>query len=62
MRCARIEAGLRAGAFVTPDDVKAVARPVMAHRLILTPDASLEGVQPVEVVDSMLSQVAVPRE
>ncbi len=62
MRCARVEAGLRGGTFATPDDVKAVAKPVMAHRLILTPDATLEGVQPVEVVDSILGQVAVPRE
>lgn len=62
MRCARIEAALRGAEFVTPDDVKAVARPVMAHRLVLTPDAQLEAVQAQQVVDEVLGSVKVPRE
>ena len=61
MRCARIEAALRSGEYVTPDDVKVVAKPVMAHRLVLTPDALLEGVQPESVLHAILSQVKVPR-
>jgi MoxR-like ATPase len=61
MRCARVEAALRGGAFVTPDDVKAVARPVMAHRLMLTPEAQLEGVDTGAMTDSILGQVSVPR-
>ena len=62
MRCARIEASLRGGEFVTPDDVKAVAQCVLAHRLVLTPDALLEGIQAGQVVDEILGQVPVPRE
>lgn len=62
MRCARAEAALRAGEFVLPDDVKEVAARVMAHRLVLTPDAILEGVEANEVVGSILGQVTVPRE
>ncbi len=62
MRTARVEAALRGSEFVTPDDVKLVARPVIAHRLILTPDASLEGIGAVEVVEAILNQVQVPRE
>ena len=62
MRTARVEAALRGGDFVTPDDVKLVARPVMAHRLILTPDAALEGIGAAEVVAAILDQVQVPRE
>ncbi len=62
MRTARVEAALRGSEFVTPDDVKLVARPVIAHRLILTPDAALEGIGAVEVVKAVLNQVRVPRE
>ncbi len=62
MRTARVEAALRGSEFVAPDDVKLVARPVIAHRLILTPDAALEGIGAVEVVEAVLNQVRVPRE
>jgi MoxR-like ATPase len=62
MRCARVEAVLRGAEFVTPDDVKAVTKATMTHRLILSPDASLEGVQATDVVDTILSQVPVPKE
>lgn len=62
VRCARAEAGLRGGAFAIPDDVKAVAPAVMTHRLILTPEASLEGREPERIVAELLQQVAVPRD
>ena len=47
--------------FVTPDDVKLMARPVLDHRLILQPDYEIEGVTTGEVIDSILQDVAVPR-
>jgi len=62
MRCARVEAALRGGDFVTPDDVKAVARAVIAHRLILTPEAMLEGKDGAVMADVILGQVEVPRD
>ena len=62
MRCARVEAALRGAEFVTPDDVKTVTRAVVNHRLILSPDASLEGVRGEDVVDAVLDQVPVPRD
>jgi MoxR-like ATPase len=62
MRCARVRAALRGADFVTPDDVKAVAPSVMAHRLILTPEATLENIDPHALVESVFSQVEVPRE
>ncbi len=62
MRCARVEAVLRAAEFVTPDDVKTVTKAVVTHRLILSPDASLEGVRGDDVVDAILTQVPVPRD
>jgi len=47
--------------FVTPDDVKALARPTMRHRVALRPEAELEGVTADSVLDTVLSTVAVPR-
>jgi MoxR-like ATPase len=47
--------------FVTPDDIKAVALPLLRHRLILRPESQLEGVKIDEVVTAILNQVAVPR-
>ena len=61
LKAARIAAGLRGGDFVTPDDVKETAVRVMAHRLVLTPEAALEGASDVEVVKSLLADTPVPR-
>ncbi len=47
--------------FVTPDDVKQVAVPVLAHRIVVTPGAELEGVTADRVVEDVLASVAVPR-
>ncbi|YAG15045.1 ATPase associated with various cellular activities AAA_3 [Nostoc sp. DSM 114161] len=47
--------------FVTPDDVKAVASPLLRHRLILKPEAMLDGLQIDAVIASVINQVPVPR-
>jgi len=47
--------------FVRPDDVKAVAPPVLRHRLILRPEAEVEGIGADEVVADLLASVEVPR-
>jgi MoxR-like ATPase len=46
--------------FVLPDDVKRVAPMVLAHRLLLTPDAELRGLTPGDVLTEVLASVAVP--
>lgn len=61
LRAARITAGLRGSDFVAPDDVKEAAAWVMAHRLVLTPEAALEGLTDLEVVRALLADTAVPR-
>jgi MoxR-like ATPase len=61
LRAARIAAGLRGADFVTPDDVKEIAVSVMAHRLVLAPEAALEGVSDLDVVRALLAETAVPR-
>jgi MoxR-like ATPase len=61
LRAARIAAALRGGEFATPDDVKAVAVQVIAHRLVLSPEAALEGQSDVDIVRGLLADTAVPR-
>ncbi len=47
--------------FVTPDDIKSMAGPVMEHRLILRPELEVEGLGVPEVIEKILQEVAVPR-
>ena len=47
--------------FLTPDDVKALARPVLRHRVQLRPEAELEGATTDGVLDGVLAAVPVPR-
>jgi MoxR-like ATPase len=48
--------------YVTPDDIKRVAQPVLAHRLILNPSARLRSNTAKSVLDDLLTQVTVPVE
>src|SRR5262249_27637068 len=54
-------AALRGREFATPDDVKKAAVPVLRHRILLRPDAELEGLTHDQVVRKILDQVKVPR-
>jgi MoxR-like ATPase len=47
--------------YLTPDDVKALARPTLRHRVSVRPEAELEGVTSDGVLDGVLASVAVPR-
>ena len=57
---ARARAVVEGRAYVTPDDVKRVARPSLTHRLVLTPDAQVEDVAKSDVVTDVLDTVPVP--
>jgi len=57
----RAQAALAGRDFVTPDDIKAMAFPVLEHRLILRPEFEIEGLSIREVIDKILQTVAVPR-
>ena len=59
LSAARAEAMLCARDFVIPDDVKAVAGPVLRHRLSLSTEAELDGVTADDVLTDLLSKVAV---
>ncbi|MBT8208792.1 MAG: MoxR family ATPase [Acidimicrobiales bacterium] len=59
-RVARALAAASGRAFVIADDIKALARPVTAHRLNLTPEAQLGGVTAVSVIDDVMATLPVP--
>jgi MoxR-like ATPase len=61
LRAARVAAALRGAPFVSPDDVKELLPLVASHRLVLAPEAILEGVTAQQIVQKLLEQVAVPR-
>ena len=61
IRAARIAAGMRGADFVTPDDVKQVAPLVIPHRMVLAPEAVLEGVTEQMITQRLLDQTPVPR-
>ena len=58
---ARAWAWMNGRAFVTPDDVKALAHATLSHRLSLRPEAELEGVSVTSVLASAIGSVPVPR-
>jgi MoxR-like ATPase len=61
LRTARVHAALRGAEFVTPDDVKAVAPLVIPHRLVLAPEALLDGTTELAIAVRLLELVPVPK-
>jgi MoxR-like ATPase len=61
LAAAKASARLRGRAFVTPDDVAELAPAVLAHRLIMTPEAELERFGPQDALRTALAEVPVPR-
>ncbi len=61
LRAARVAAAADARAYVIPDDVKELAEPVLAHRIIPTPEAQLSGSGAGDVVADALHRTPVPK-
>jgi MoxR-like ATPase len=61
LQAARVLACLRQRDFVTPDDLKELAAPVLRHRLMLRPETEIEGVRVDQVIEQLLASVDVPR-
>jgi MoxR-like ATPase len=59
--CSKALAAIRNRDFVTPDDVRDVAAPVLRHRLTLRAEAELDGATPDTVINSILTSAPVPR-
>jgi MoxR-like ATPase len=61
LQAAKARALMSGRAFVIPDDVKRVCRPVLRHRITLQPDAYIEGVTSDDILTTVLERVEVPR-
>jgi MoxR-like ATPase len=61
LMCAKALAAMRGRDFVTPDDVKEIALPVLRHRVVLRSEAEIEGVTPDQAIRGLVAQVEVPR-
>jgi MoxR-like ATPase len=61
MKASKAMAALNGRDFVTPDDIKFVAYPVLNHRIILTPEREMEGVDSEDLIGEIIEQVEVPR-
>ncbi len=59
-RVSRARAAASGRNYVTPDDVKALVVPVLAHRLVLSPEAQVRGLAPTDVLSELLGSVPVP--
>jgi MoxR-like ATPase len=61
MRSSKAYAATHGRDFVTPDDIQKVANPVLNHRLILTPEREIEGVNTADVINDIIKKIEVPR-
>ncbi|MDR2095612.1 MAG: MoxR family ATPase [Treponema sp.] len=61
IRCARAKALLENRNFVLPDDIKALAKPVLIHRITLSAESELEGQNESRILDGLLARIEAPR-
>ncbi len=61
MTAAKAIAAIRGRDFITPEDIREMALPVLRHRIMLTPEKEMEGVKPDEVLQQLLARIEVPR-
>ena len=61
LKAAQVIAASEGRTFVTPDDVKPMVKPVFRHRVMLQPDAQLQGITPDERIDELIKSAPVPR-
>ena len=59
-RVARARAAAYGRTYVVPDDLKALAEPVLAHRLLVTPEGQLQGITAADALSEVLRTVPVP--
>ena len=61
MQTSKAYAAMNGRSFVTPDDIRFVASPVLNHRIILTPEREMEGLQIEDVIEEIIAGIEVPR-
>jgi MoxR-like ATPase len=61
MKTSKAIAAMNGRDFVTPDDIRVVAYPVLNHRIILTPEREMEGYTAKDVIEDIIKKIEVPR-
>ncbi|NIG57061.1 MoxR family ATPase [Chitinophaga sp. Cy-1792] len=61
MNCAKAQAAMSNRDFVIPEDVVSMVKPVLRHRIILTPEREMEGITTDDVIDQIVKTIEVPR-
>ncbi len=61
LRASKAWAAMKGRDFVTPEDIKEMASPVLRHRIILTPEKEMEGLTADDLIESILKNIEVPR-
>jgi MoxR-like ATPase len=60
MKCSKARAAILGRVYVTPDDVRALAMPALNHRILLKPEAELEGLDVKSVIKGIIEEIPVP--
>ncbi len=60
MKCSKARAAILGRSYVTPDDVRALVVPALNHRILLKPEAELEGLDTVSVIKSITEEIPIP--
>lgn len=60
MNCSKARAAILGRVYVTPDDVRALVVPALNHRILLKPEAELEGLDVISVIKSIIEEIPVP--
>ena len=61
LQTAKAFAAIQGRDFVTPEDIKSMAKPVIRHRVIITPEKEMEGLSSDEVTQQIIDKIEVPR-
>jgi MoxR-like ATPase len=61
LKSSKAIAAIKGRDFVTPEDIQFVATPVLNHRIILTPEAEMEGATPEQLITEIIQSIEVPR-
>ena len=61
LKCAKVKAAISGRDYVTPDDVKEIAMPILRHRIILEAEMEIEGTTPDDILGQLIEEVEVPK-
>jgi MoxR-like ATPase len=61
MNASKAMAAIQGRDFIIPEDIKKVLVPVLAHRVILSPEKEMEGMSPENVIELIANTIEIPR-